>query len=115
MVSLLSIEEIGVETMLKHDGHGRRWTAAQLIAEIRRIAQVEGTSTLRLETFYRRTGISKKTIQRHFEDWPTALRLAGLKSVRQRRKADVSDEALFENIRNIHQSKGHTPSMDDMR
>jgi hypothetical protein len=83
----------------------------ELIADLRRVAELLGTETLTIVQYKQKGEFGDTTQKKRFGGWNNALLRAGLKiSLRQ----NYPDEELFENILTLWQHYGRQPSIREL-
>jgi hypothetical protein len=74
---------------------GQQVTDAELLADLRRVAQLLNSSAVSRHQYHEHGQYSKGAIEKHFGTWNKAIRAAGLSLSMER---NISDERLFENL-----------------
>lgn len=88
-------------------------TDRELLEELRRCANQLGRDTITMGEFTAIGNGHPTTITRRFGSWPQALELAGLKPSRS--KIGISDDELFDNLRNVWMSFNRQPRYSEIR
>lgn len=81
-------------------------TDAELLADLQRVAEILGTSTVGQKTYRKRGTYDDTTVSRRFGSWNAALRAAGLTLSNE---PSLSDDRLFENLLVLWQHYGRQP------
>jgi hypothetical protein len=82
-----------------------------LLTDLKRVAQLLGTSSVTRVSYDRYGSFGATTLLRRFGSWNRALGLAGLDLVN---RINIPDEELFENLANIWQTSGRQPVGKDV-
>jgi len=78
-----------------------------LLETIRKIARETGRETFSISEFTSKSGISKESVLKHFDNWNEAIEAAGLKPTDVRR---ISDTELFREMKNVFMKFGGIPT-----
>ncbi|RKX24842.1 MAG: HNH endonuclease [Candidatus Zixiibacteriota bacterium] len=87
---------------------------SELLADLKRISGAGSVNTVTMAVYKRCGRFSCSTIAKRFGSWPKALEAASLEISPHARKW-ISDEALFENLREIWTSLARQPRYNEMR
>lgn len=79
---------------------------AELLSDLRRVAEKLGSSTVTAKTYDEHGQFGPTTIVRRFESWNNALTLAGMNLTN---RINIPDEELFENLAAIWERLGRQP------
>lgn len=85
---------------------GQPVTDAELLADLRRVAEELGLSTVSRPTYGERGVYASTTVAAHFGSWNRALLRAGLTLSNE---VNISDDRLYENILTLWQHYGRQP------
>ena len=85
----------------------------ELLEDMRRSAKAIGRDTITIAEYEEKGKAHPSTIQRRFESWPKALKLAGLQPSRS--KIGITNEELFENVKTLWISLGRQPRYDEVK
>jgi len=91
--------------------YNRGITRAELLADLRRVAQKRGKNTVPYEEYSRFGRCSSRTFARRFGSWNTALQSAGLAIGSH---YNIPTEELFANLARVWQAVGRQPVRGDM-
>ncbi len=83
------------------------WTDEELLAELRRVADVLRKDSLSGDEFNRHSKLNRSVYKKRFGTWNKALLKAGLKI---RKRLILHDEEIFREIERVWDSLGHEPS-----
>ena len=84
----------------------------ELLADLRRVADLLGKKTLRYDEYPVHGRCASRIFETRFGSWNAALRAAGLEiSLRQ----DISEEELFENMERVWTALGRQPGRQEMK
>ncbi len=88
--------------------HGREWSDARVLEEIRRVAAMLGAESLTAEDFERHgEHVSTAVARARFGTWAKALRAAGLSASKHAHR--YSDDDFFENLLTVWTYYGRSP------
>ena len=79
---------------------------AELVADLRRVADLLGKTTLRYDEYPNHGRCASRIFETRFGSWNAALLAAGLEVGRRQ---DISDEDLFENMERVWTALGRQP------
>lgn len=85
---------------------------AELLDDLRRVANFLGKSTVRYEEYPKHGRCASRIFETRFGSWNAALRAAGLEVGRRQ---DISDEELFENMAKVWTALGRQPRREEMK
>lgn len=85
----------------------------ELLEDLRRSAKGLGRETITFSEYEKIGKAHPSTIQRRFDSWTQALKLAGLQPSRS--KIGITDDELFENIKSLWISLGRQPRYSEVR
>ena len=85
----------------------------ELLEDLKEVAFGNGRDTVTMEEYNARGRGHATTYVRRFGSWPRALELAGLQPSRS--KIGISDEELFDNLKEIWISLGRQPKYSELR
>ncbi len=90
----------------------------EIIAELRRVAELLGTSSLTIQQFREQSSISVATVEHEFGTWAQAVQAAGFSpmpsDLRPYRQDNVSDEEYLKEIIRLTQLLGRRPTHREM-
>jgi hypothetical protein len=84
---------------------------AELLADLRRVAELLGKATLRYYEYPDHGRCASRIFETRFGSWNAALRAAGLEVGRRQ---DISEEELFENMERVWRALGRQPQRAEM-
>ena len=85
---------------------------AELLADLRRVAELLGVKTLRYDEYPQHGRCASRTFATRFGSWNAALSAAGLEIGRRQ---DISEEELFENMEQVWTTLGRQPRREEMQ
>jgi hypothetical protein len=85
---------------------------AELLADLRRVADLLGETTVRYEDYPNHGRCTSRIFETRFGSWNAALRAAGLEV---RHRQDISEEELFENMERVGTALGRQPRREEMK
>lgn len=89
------------------------YTSNELVEKVKELARTLSRNYLSLEEFTNHTGISYRPIYRHFGDWVSFLKVAGL-DPHPNQKHKIEDEALFNDYFRVFNIIGHLPVYNEL-
>lgn len=84
-----------------------------LLNDLRDVAKKLGRNTVTMSQYSQHGRYHVSTLQRRFKSWPNALERAGLRQ--NRSPIGISDEELFQNLRQVWESLGRQPRYNEVR
>src|SRR5436190_14290568 len=84
----------------------------EIIQDLRRVASLVGVTALSIRTYQRYGRYAHSTVKKRFGSWNRALAAAQLQLVSVR---DITDEALFDNLREVWIALGRQPRKLELR
>ncbi len=85
---------------------------AELLADLRRVADLLGKATLRYDEYPNHGRCASRIFETRFGSWNAALRAAGLEVGHRQ---DISEEELFENMERVWTALGRQPRREEMK
>jgi hypothetical protein len=85
---------------------------AELLDDLRCVAQLLGKTTLRYDEYPKHGRCASRIFETRFGSWNAALRAAGLEIGRRQ---DITDEELFENMEKVWTALGRQPRREEMK
>jgi hypothetical protein len=85
---------------------------AELLADLRRVADLLGRATVRYDEYPVHGRCASRIFETRFGSWNEALRAAGLEIGRRQ---DISEEELFENMERVWTALGRQPARQEMK
>ena len=82
-----------------------------LVTDLRRVSSLLGKPSVTYDEYDEHGKCRSRTVEVRFGGWNKALRAAGLEVTRR----NLSDEELFENLRDVWTRLGRQPTRDDLR
>lgn len=85
---------------------------AELLADLRRVADLLGKTTLQYDEYPNHGRCASRIFETRFGSWNAALRAAGLEVGHRQ---DISEEELFENMERVWTTLGRQPRREEMK